>query len=54
MKENLDVIDPKLPLNIALEDEHAPHIKKFNRTLKDRRRMCFTTLPFKNYKTYGG
>ena len=47
MKQNLDFIDLKIPLNITSEDEHEPYIERFNRTLKERYRMCFATLPFR-------
>ena len=33
-------------LNTTSQDEHEPHIERFNRFLKERCRMCFSTLPF--------
>ena len=46
-KQNPDFIDLKIPLKITSEDEHEPYIERFNRTLKERCRMFFATLPFK-------
>ena len=46
-KQNPDFIDLKIPLNITSKDEHEPYIERYNITLKERCRMCFTTLPFK-------
>ena len=33
-------------INTTSEDEHEPFIEQFNLFLKERCRMCFSTLPF--------
>ena len=35
-------------LNVTARDEHVPEIERFNRTIKDRVRGHFNTLPFKH------
>jgi hypothetical protein len=37
----------QIQLNRAAPEEHVPEIERFNRTIKDRCRTIFNTLPFK-------
>jgi hypothetical protein len=37
----------QIQLNTAAPDEHVPEIERFNRTIKDRCRAIYSTLPFK-------
>ena len=46
IRENEDFISTGITLNTTSEDEHEPFIERFNRFLKERCRMCFSTLPF--------
>jgi hypothetical protein len=36
-------------VNVVSADEHVPEIERFNRTIKDRVRSQYNTLPFKRY-----
>ena len=47
MKEDPDFLLLKIDLSVNSEDEHEPFIERFNRTLKDRCRICFATLMIK-------
>ena len=47
MKQNDDSVDLKVDLNICAENEHEPYSERFNQIMKERRRMCFSTLPFR-------
>ena len=42
-----DFMDLKVNLNICAENEHEPYSDRFNWTLKERSRMCFSKLMFK-------
>ena len=46
MRQNQDVIDLKIDLNICAENEHEPYSERFSRTIKERCRMCFSIPPF--------
>ena len=46
IRENEDFMATTITLNTTSEDEHEPFIERFNRFLKERCRMCFSTLPF--------
>ena len=47
MKTDPDFVILNIALNVCSADEHEPFIERFNRTLKERCRMCYATLPFK-------
>ena len=36
----------EVTLNLTSEDDHEPHIERFNRTLKKRCRMIYASIPF--------
>ena len=46
LAEHPDYMDLRVKLNITAEDEHEPHIERFNRTIKDKTRLCLSTTPF--------
>ena len=45
MRQNEDFMKTGTILNTTSEDEHEPYSERFNRFLKERCRMCFSTLP---------
>ena len=46
MRQNEDFMDTQIELNTTSENEHEPYSERFNRFLKERCRMCWSTLPF--------
>ena len=36
----------EITLNLTAEDKHEPHIERFNRTIKEKCRMCIAGTPF--------
>ena len=49
MKENPNFILLNMALNVTSKDEHKSFIERFNRTIKERCRMCFAKVPLKKY-----
>ena len=46
MRQNEAFTNTGAILNTTSEDEHEPFSERFNRFLKERCRMCFSTIPF--------
>ena len=46
LANNPDFINMEIVLNLTADDEHGPHIKRFNRTIKDKCRMSIAGTPF--------
>ena len=46
IRHDEDFVKTKIVLNTISEDEHEPFIERFNCFLKERCRMCYSTLPF--------
>ena len=46
---NINII---IIINLTFEAEHERFVNRFNRTLKERYWMCFSTLPFKSIPQY--
>ena len=46
LEQNEEFIKLGVVLNLTAEDEHEPHIERFNRTLKERCRMIYAGIPF--------
>ena len=46
MRNNAEFNKLNVALNICAENEHKPYSERFNRTMKERCRMCFSTLKF--------
>jgi hypothetical protein len=42
-----DLADAQARLNITAEDEHVPEVERYIRTIKERVRATYNTLPFK-------
>ena len=46
LETNEEFLTLGIALNITAEDEHEPHIERFNRTIKERCRMVLAMTPF--------
>jgi hypothetical protein len=42
-----DVLDLEMELNVVSNDEHVPEVERYIRTIKERTRCVYNTLPFK-------
>jgi len=51
--ENLDPskIVPGITLNIVARSEHVPEVERYIRTVKERTRSIYNSLPFKHFPT---
>ena len=46
LENNPGFIVIEITLNLTAEDEHEPYVERFNRTIKEKCRMCIAGIPF--------